>query len=86
MALTKEVKNDKIEILQLDTGYPVIQVRTATIIKEDDKVISKNFHRHVLTPDADLSAEDADVVAVAAQVFTADAIDAYAAYQADQEV
>lgn len=83
MALTKEVKNDKIEVLQLDAGYPVIQVRTATIIKEDGVAISKTFHRHVLTPDADLESEDADVVAVAAQVFTADAIDAYAVAQSE---
>jgi hypothetical protein len=84
MALEKEVINDKIEVLQLATGYPVIQVRTATIIKEDGEEISRKFHRHVLTPDADLANEDADVVAVASQVFTPDAIDAYAVAQ--QEV
>ena len=83
MALTKETINDKIEVLQLDAGYPVVQVRTATIIKEDGVAISKTFHRHVLTPDADLENEDADVVAVAATVFTADAIDAYAAAQSE---
>lgn len=86
MALTKETMNDKIEVLNLAAGYPVVQVRTATIIKEDGEEISRKFHRHVLTPDADLSAEDADVAAVAASVFTSDAIDAYTAHQADQEV
>ena len=54
MALTKSTTNDKIEVLQLAVGYPVVQVRTATIIAEDDVEISRNFHRHVLTPDADL--------------------------------
>jgi hypothetical protein len=48
MALTKETMNDKIEVLQLAAGYPVIQVRTATIIKEDGVEISRTFHRHVL--------------------------------------
>jgi len=86
MALTKETINDKIEVVQMDDGYPVVQVRTATIIKEDGVAISKTFHRHALTPDADLENEDADVVAIAATVFTADAIDAYAAYQAEQGV
>jgi hypothetical protein len=38
MALTKTTKNDKIEVLQLAAGYPVIQVRTATIIAEDDPI------------------------------------------------
>ena len=81
MALTEETKNDKIEVLQMAAGYPVIQVRTATIIKRDDVEISRTFHRHVLTPDADLDGEDADVVAIANTVFTDDAKAAHAAAQ-----
>jgi hypothetical protein len=81
MALTKTTINDKIEVLQLAAGHPVVQVRTATIIAEDGVEISRTFHRHVLTPDADLSAEDADVVAIAVAVFTDDAKAAYAAAQ-----
>ena len=73
MALTEETLNDKIEVVQMAAGYPVIQVRTATIIKRDDVEISRSFHRHVLTPYADLSDEDADVVAIANTVFTDDA-------------
>ena len=79
MALTKSTVNDKIEVLQLAAGYPVVQVRTATIIAEDGVEISRTFHRHVLTPDADLSAEAADVQAIAASVFTDAAKAAYAA-------
>lgn len=81
MALTKTTTNDKIEVLSLATGYPVVQVRTATIIAEDGTEISRTFHRHVLTPDADLSAEDADVATIAGAVFTAEAKAAYAAAQ-----
>jgi|TARA_R110000850_G_scaffold89846_1_gene191966 hypothetical protein len=81
MALSEETKNDKIEVIQLAAGYPVIQVRAATIIKRDDKEISRSFHRHVLTPDADLAGEDADVVAIAGTVFTDDAKAAHAATQ-----
>jgi hypothetical protein len=79
MALTKETKNDKIEVLQLAVGYPVVQVRTATIIVENGAEISRTFHRHVLTPHADLSGEDADVAAIAGAVFTDEARAAYAA-------
>lgn len=81
MALTKKTKNDKIEILQMAGNYPVVQVRTATIIAEDGVEISRTFHRHVLTPDADLSGEDADVQAIAGTVFTDEAKAAYAAAQ-----
>lgn len=78
--LEKEIINDKIEIVQTGNGYPVIQVRTATIIKEDGEVISKNFHRHVLNPDADLTDEDADVTKIATATFTASVKTAYQDY------
>ena len=81
MAITKAQINDKIEILTLAAGYPIIQVRQATIIAEDGVEISRTFHRHVLTPDADLSAEDADVQAIATSVFTDESKAAYAAAQ-----
>ena len=80
--LTKTTTNDKIEVLALAAGYPVVQVRTATIIAEDGVEISRTFHRHVLTPDADLSASDADVAAIAGSVFTDEAKAAYAAAHA----
>ena len=84
MALTEETLNDKIEVVQTAAGYPVIQVRTATIIKRDDVEISRTFHRHVLTPDADLTTEHADVSAIATTVFTDTAKAAYAAAQASE--
>jgi hypothetical protein len=79
MALTEETMNDKIEVVNLGSGYPVVQVRTAIIIKRDGEEIDRNFHRHVLMPDADLTNEDADVVAIASTVFTDEAKEAYAA-------
>ena len=79
MALEKTQINDKIEVVQ--TGnYPVIQVRTATIIKDDGEEISRNFHRKVLNPDADLTEEDSDVTKVATAVFTAQVKAAYQEY------
>ena len=78
MAITKEVKNDKIEIV---TDYKNIQVRVQTTIKEDDVVISQSYtNRYVLDPgsldasnnlvDTDISGEDATVQAVANAVWT----------------
>ena len=78
MALTKSTVNDKIEVIN-QGDWSLVQVRTATIIAEDGVEISRTFHRHVLTPDADLSAEAADVQAIAASVFTDAAKAAYAA-------
>ena len=45
MAITKEIIEDKIEIVG---DYKSIQVRTATVIKEDGVEISRSFHRKVL--------------------------------------
>lgn len=85
MALTEETLNDKIEVLQMAAGYPVVQVRTASIIKRDGEEISRNFHRRVVTPGDDFLAEpDADVLAIIQAVFTAEAQQAYADHQAAQ--
>jgi hypothetical protein len=84
MALTKTTINDKIEVIN-QGDWSVVQVRTATIIAEDGAEISRSFHRHVLTPDADLTAEDADVAAICTPVFTDAAKAAYAAAQAEGE-
>jgi hypothetical protein len=86
MALTEQTMNDKIEVLHLAAGYPVVQVRTATIIKRDDVEISRNFHRHVLTPNADLTNEDADVVAIALTVFTGEAKQAYENHMSEGDI
>lgn len=80
MALTEETMNDKIEVVS-NGSWSCVQVRTATVIKRDGEEISRNFHRHVVMPDADLSAEDADVSAICTTVFTQACKDAYAASQ-----
>ena len=76
MALTKTTENDKIEVV----GKWNIQVRNATVIKEDGKELSRSFHRKILVPgsldasdnlvDTDLSGEDADVKAIAEAAWT----------------
>ena len=58
-----------------------VQVRTATKILEDDKELSRTYHRHVVVPGADYSAEDAKVQAICAAVHTAEVIATYQAAQ-----
>jgi hypothetical protein len=63
----------------------VVQVRTKTAIKEDGVEISSKFHRHVIAPGDDYSAEDARVQAMCAAMHTADVVAAYKESQnADQ--
>jgi hypothetical protein len=80
MALTKEIVVDKIEVLENGT----VQVRTCTRIMEDGKQISGTFHRHVVAPGQDYSAEDARVKAICAATHTASVVAAYKAAQAKE--
>jgi hypothetical protein len=84
MALTKTTVNDKIEVINRG-DWSLVQVRTATIISEDGVELSRNYHRHVVMPDADLTQEDADVSAICTPVFTDAVKTAYAAHLAAQE-
>jgi hypothetical protein len=86
MAITKETIEDKIEIVG---DYKAIQVRTATVIKEDGVELTRSFHRHVVScvssvkneddswthTDTDVSGESTEVQAIATAVWT-DAIKA----------
>jgi len=75
--LEKVISVDLIEVVENGS----IQVRTKTAIKEDGKEISSKFHRHVVVPSADYSAEDAKVQAIAASIHTPEVIAAYVAAQ-----
>jgi len=81
MAITKELIQDKIEIVG---EYKTIQVRTATVIKEDGVELSRSFHRHTLDcvssvkndddswthTDTDVSGESTEVQGIATAVWT----------------
>jgi acid stress-induced BolA-like protein IbaG/YrbA len=83
MALEKQVVVDKVEV----TGdFRHVQIRTATRIVEDGNVISSSYHRHVVAPGQDYSAEDAEVQAVCAAVHTPEIVAAYQAHLASQGV
>jgi len=90
MAITKTTVADKIETLE---GGQV-QVRTATVIKEDDIELTRSFHRHVLVPsiktgdtwgDTDISGEDARVQAICNAVWTSAVKTAYQEAQDAQD-
>ena len=81
MALEKIVKNDKIETILNDIwDFSFVQVRTATIIREDGADLSRSFHRHVVMPLDDITGEDADVQAICNAVFTQTCKDNYQAF------
>ena len=82
MALEKVICVDLIEVIE----NGAVQVRTKTAIIEDGKQISGNFHRHVVAPGNDYSAEDARVQAICAATHTAAVVAAYKAAQAAQGV
>ena len=67
MALTKETEIAKIEVVG---EYKAVQVRTDTVIKEDNTEISRSTHRHVLHPHENITSEDAEVQAVCNAVWT----------------
>ena len=76
MAITKTTENDKIEVVNKWN----IQVRTATVIKEDGAELTRSFHRKVLVPGTldssdnlvatNISGEDADVQAICNAAWT----------------
>jgi hypothetical protein len=80
--LEKVTAVDRIEVVE----NGCVQVRTKTVIKEDGVEISSKFHRHVVAPGDDYSAEDAKVQAICAATHTADVIAAYKAAIAAQGV
>ena len=81
MALTKEITQDKIEIVGV---HKDIQVRTRTAIIEDGVELSASFHRHAVQSinstkndddswthtDTDVSGESAEVQGIATAVWT----------------
>ena len=78
--LEKVTYVDLIEVVENGS----IQVRTKTAIKEDGVEISSKFHRHVVVPGADVSAEDAKVKAIAASIHTPEVVAAYIPAQQEQ--
>ena len=78
MAITKEVKVEKIEV---KGPFKHLQIATDTVVKEDGVEISRSRHRHTLAPceldytddskiDTNISGQTSEVQAVANAVWT----------------
>jgi len=78
MALSERTTEDKIEVVG---DHKVIQVRTATIIERDGVEISRSFHRHVVSPNDDITGESSEVQAIANALWTDEVKAAYTASQ-----
>lgn len=86
MAITKTILDDKIEIV---TEWKHLQIRQATVIKEDGTELSRSFHRRMVHcgkidasdnfVDTDISSETTEVKAIAAAVWTQSIKDAWKA-------
>jgi len=86
MALTKTTTEDKIEVVG---DYKAVQIRTATIIKDDGVELTRSFHRKVLHPgtldgsdnlvDTNISGESAEVQGICNAVWTSTVKDAWKA-------
>ena len=93
MAITKTIIVDRAEVISCGSTYSSdewknVQVRTATVIKEDGVELSRSFTRHVLEPgsvangsttliDTNISGEDATVQAICNAVWTSSVKEAY---------
>ena len=96
MAITKTIIVDKTEVVSIGSTYSSdewknVQVRIATVIKEDGVELTRSYHRHVLEPgtvaagstaltDTNISSEDAGVQAICNAVWTSAAKEAYRAH------
>ena len=87
MAITKTIIDDKIEIV---TEFKHLQIRTATVIKEDEVELSRSFSRRTIQcgslddtltnfVDTDVSSESAEIQAICNAVWTTTVKDAWKA-------
>ena len=87
MALSESIEYDKIEVVG---EYATVQVREATIIKKDNKELTRSYRRYVLNAgvfdasnnlvDTDLSNEPAKVQAICNAVWTDSVKSSYKAF------
>ena len=87
MALTKTIEEDKIEIVG---PYKAVQIRTATVIKEDGVELNRSYHRKVLEcgtldasdnlVDTNISGESSEVQSICNAVWTTSVKNAWKAH------
>jgi len=82
MAITKETQIGKIEVVG---KHKFVQVRTDTVVIEDNEELSRKYHRHTLAPDAVITDEHSEVQSVCNAVWTQDVKDAWTTFKAEQQ-
>jgi len=91
MALTKEFEYD----CEVRGPYKAVQVRQATVIKDDGDEISRTYHRHVLQcrtktgdtwADTDISGEPQEIQNICQAVWTSAIKSAYETFVDSQSV
>lgn len=80
--LTEKFLLDKIEILE----NKELQIRTVRIIYDDDKEISRIFHRKVLLPGDILEKEDQEVISLSSFLWTPEIIQRYKNIKAKEKI
>ena len=78
MALSETIEYDKIEVVG---QYKAVQVRKATVIKKDNKELTRTFERYVLSPDMDITAQPTEIQSICNVVWTQEVKDAWEAFQ-----
>ncbi len=81
--ITKELIEDKIEVVG---DYKAVQVRTSTVIKEDDVEINRSYNRHVVNCLDDISGESTEVQAICNAVWTDEIRTAYQEHLDNSEI
>ena len=79
MALSKVVSYD----YEVRGEFKHIQERAKTSIMEDGNELSFSYHRRVLSPDADVSSESAEIQGMASALWSDEVKAAYAAHIAE---
>ena len=80
--ITKTNEIDKVEVVG---DFKMVQIREATIIKEDGVELTRSFNRRVITPSSDISGESSEIQSLCAIYHTQSVKDAYIQFLADQE-
>jgi hypothetical protein len=81
MPITESTTIDSVTVKE--SGH--VEVKRADRIFRNEDEIAKTFHRHVLAPGDDLSAEDPKVVAIATAAWTPEVLAAHEARVAEME-
>ena len=79
MALTEKIEIDRIEVVNNWN----VQVRQATTIERDGVLVSKTFHRWILTPDSDITNQEQKVQDICNAAWTTEVRSAFETFKTE---